>query len=68
MNTNEGTVDRLIRIAVGLVLAILMLTGVVSGLLGWVFLVLGGVLAVTGAVGFCPLYALFGVRTCRVNT
>ena len=57
--TNEGTADRTIRVVLGL--AILSLTFVgphtLWGLVGLVPLA-------TGISGFCPLYTVFGIRTC----
>lgn len=66
MTRNEGRLDRALRGILGIALATLFLTGLVAGWLGWVLLALGAVLLVTAATGFCPLYALFGVRTCAV--
>lgn len=62
MTRNEGTVDRVLRVIVGLVLIALALTGVFSPW-GWV----GVVPLVTGLVGVCPVYSIFGIRTCRVS-
>jgi len=59
MKLNAGTVDRALRVIVGLVLVTLAATGTV-GLWGWI----GVVPLLTGAIGFCPAYAIFGVKTC----
>ena len=57
---NLGTVDRAIRVVAGL----LFLLWVPFGM--WTFWSIAGlVLIVTGIVGFCPLYRLFGISTCR---
>jgi hypothetical protein len=64
MATNEGTVDRIIRVVLGiaaLVGAFAVGLGSVGGVL---LLVVGGVLALTGAIGFCPLYRVLGISTC----
>lgn len=61
---NEAAWDRTLRIVVGLVLLYLGWAGVVGGTLGVVFRFLGVLPLVTGVVGFCPAYALFGVSTC----
>jgi hypothetical protein len=59
MKINEGTIDRALRVVAGLVLIGLAATGTV-GLWGWI-----GVLPlVTGIVGICPAYAIFGMSTC----
>lgn len=62
MNTNEGTVDRGLRIAVGAVLIGMAATGTV-GMWGYI----GVIPLITGAVGTCPLYALLGINTCAVR-
>lgn len=64
---NEGTIDRGIRIAVGVVLLVLGWGGFVEGTLGTVFSWLGFVPLLTGLVGWCPLYALFGMSTCPIE-
>lgn len=56
---NEGTLDRAVRIIVGVALLSLTVIGPKS-LLGLV----GVVPLATGIVGFCPLYGLFGINTC----
>ena len=61
---NEATWDRVLRVVAGLVLLYLGWAGVVDGTLGTVFKVLGFLPLVTGLVGFCPAYALFGISTC----
>lgn len=66
MTTNEGTVDRSIRALLGVVAVVgAALIGVGSAP-GIALLVVAGILLVTAAVGFCPLYRVFGVSTCRV--
>lgn len=68
MKKNMGSADRIIRILVAAVFAILYFTGTVTGTLGIVLLVLGGIFVLTSLVSFCPLYAPFGIKTCSVNT
>lgn len=58
---NEGTIDRILRVGVGLALIAMVFVGPQSPW-GW----LGLVPLITGLVGFCPLYRLVGVNTCRV--
>jgi hypothetical protein len=62
MSTNEGLLDRVIRVIIGLVLIALAVTGRWSPW-GWI-----GVLPlITGLVGFCGLYQILGIRTCPVR-
>lgn len=62
MARNEGTIDRALRVILGLVLIGLTLTGKV-GVWGWV----GVVPLVTGLIGSCPLYSIFGISTCKLR-
>lgn len=64
---NEGTVDRAIRVVLGLVLLALAWMALGASLLGIIVGIVGLVLLVTGFVGFCPAYRLIGVRTCSVT-
>ncbi|MCH8557623.1 MAG: DUF2892 domain-containing protein [Balneolia bacterium] len=67
MKKNMGTADKAIRSVVALVVAILYFTGVITGTLGVVLLVFAGVFLLTSLVSFCPLYAPFGIRTCKAE-
>lgn len=60
---NEAGWDRIVRIALGVVLLALGWGGVVEGTLGTVFQWVGFVPLLTGLAGWCPLYAIFGFRT-----
>lgn len=60
-----GTADRVIRVILALVMAILYFTETVSGTLGLVLLILAGVFLLTSIVSFCPLYKPFGISTCK---
>jgi hypothetical protein len=56
---NVGSVDRVLRIAVGLALVSLVFIGPKTAW-GWI----GVVPLLTAVVGICPLYSLLGIRTC----
>lgn len=59
--TNEAIWDRALRIFVGVILLYLGWAGVVDGALGMVFKIGGFLPLVTGVVGYCPAYAIFGI-------
>ena len=59
MNKNVGNTERMIRIGGGLILVVLAASGTI-GLWGY----LGLLPMVTGAIGWCPPYALLGINTC----
>jgi hypothetical protein len=63
MKTNEGTIDRALRILAGLVLIALAATGTV-GVWGWI----GVVPLATGLLGWCPAYTLLGINTCPMKS
>lgn len=65
MKTNMGTLDRIFRVLIALVIGYLYYTGAVSGTLGIVLLILAAVFVLTSLIGFCPLYTLFGFNTCK---
>ena len=63
---NESPLDRGIRVVLGLVLAWLgFASGSVTGALATGLGVVGIVLLATGITGFCGMYRLFGISTCR---
>lgn len=66
MKTNESAADRTIRVVLGLVLAALAGFNMVNGVAAIVVGVGAAIMLLTGLVGFCPLYALFGFSTCKV--
>ena len=66
MTINEGTADRSIRALLGIVAAVGAIVVGVGSAPGIVLLALAGILLVTAAVGFCPLYRVLGISTCRV--
>ena len=63
MKTNEGTIDRALRIIAGLALIALATTGTV-GAWGWI----GIVPLATGLLGWCPAYTLLGLNTCPMKS
>ena len=60
---NEHTFDRTLRIVVGLLVLSLAFVGPKTG---WAYL--GAIPLLTGLLGSCPLYTLFGVSTCKIRT
>lgn len=60
LKVNEGTIDRALRIIVGLVLISMVFTGLNTAW-GWV----GLVPLITGLVGSCPVYSILGLNTLK---
>lgn len=65
MKTNMGSIDRVIRIALALLVGLLYFTGQISGTLAIVLGVLAIIFLATSFIGFCPLYAPFKFSTKR---
>lgn len=68
MKANMGTVDRVVRVALAVVVAALIISGQLTGVLAIVLGVLAAVFVLTSVVSFCPLYLPFGISTCGTKT
>lgn len=68
MKKNMGNTDRIIRMIIAVLVAVLYFTGTLTGTVGIILLVLAGVFVLTSLVGFCPLYTLVGIDTCPRRT
>ena len=62
MTANVGGIDRILRIVVGLVLIAMVFVGPQTPW-GWV----GVIPLLTGLIGWCPPYAIFGFSTCSMK-
>lgn len=60
-----GGADRVIRVIIAAIIAVLYFTKVIPGTLGIVLLALAGIFVLTSLISFCPLYAPFGINTCK---
>lgn len=67
MTKNVGTIDRVIRVVLAIVLGYLYFSGTVTGALGIILLIIGVILLFTGLVGFCALYKPLGISTCKTK-
>ena len=67
MKKNIGTIDKIVRIVIALVIVALYFTHVIIGVLAIVLLVFAGVLLLTSLFSFCPLYLPFGIKTCKTK-
>ncbi|MDN3677652.1 DUF2892 domain-containing protein [Flavobacterium paronense] len=68
MKKNMGTTDKLIRIVLAVIVAILYFTNTISGTVAIVLGALAVVFVLTSLISFCPLYAPFGINTCSNKT
>ena len=67
MKRNMGNTDRIIRILFAVVVAGLFFTNVIGGVLAIVLGAVAGIFLLTSLVNFCPLYAVFGISSCKVE-
>ena len=63
MKKNMGTLDRIIRLALVVLIVVLYFTGVISGTWAIILGILAVILLVTSLISFCPLYLPFGIST-----
>jgi len=63
MKANMGSADRIVRIILAVVMAVLYFQGIVAGTLGIVLVVAAVIFALTSIISFCPLYAPFSLST-----
>ena len=67
MKKNMGSADKGIRVAIAIVIALLYYFNVVEGTLAYVLMALAIIFLLTSFISFCPLYAPFGINTCKTN-
>ncbi len=63
MKKNIGSVDKVVRILVAIIIAGLYFANLISGTVSIILLLLAGVLLLTGFMNFCSLYLPFGIST-----
>lgn len=68
MTKNVGNADRIIRVVIAIA-AVAGAAAVGFGSIGaWLLIAVAAIMLVTAAVGFCPLYRVFGASTCKVES
>jgi len=63
MKKNMGSIDKVIRIVIALVIVVLSLTKIVTGTWAIILLILAVIFVATSFISFCPLYLPFGINT-----
>jgi fatty acid desaturase len=64
MKKNMGSADRIIRLIIAAVIAVLYFTKVISGTLGIILIILAVIFLLTSFIAVCPLYIPFKLSTC----
>jgi hypothetical protein len=67
MKKNVGTIDKVVRILVAVVISGLYFSNIISGTVAIVLLILAGVFILTSFMSFCPLYLPFGLSTRKMD-
>jgi len=67
MSTNESPIDRVIRVVIAVAAVVVAFVVGASSVLGIILFVVAAIMLVTAATGFCPLYRVFGMSTCKVS-
>jgi hypothetical protein len=65
MKKNMGTIDRVLRIILAIVVAVLIYMGTLTGVAAIVLGIIAGIFLITSIVGFCGLYSIVGIKTCK---
>lgn len=67
MKKNMGNLDKGIRLVIVITIALLYFNNIIEGTLGLVLLALAAISLITTFIGFCPLYTLLGINTCKTK-
>ena len=67
MKKNMGSTDRFIRLFIAVAFLTTFYTDTVGGILGYIMVAIAGILIVTTFFGFCPLYSVLGINSCKVK-
>ncbi len=63
MKKNVGTIDKVIRTVLAVLISVLFFTHVITGLLGVLLMIPAAVLLITVLISICPIYLLLGINT-----
>jgi hypothetical protein len=67
MIKNIGTVDKVLRILLAVIVAVLIITKVLTGAAAIILAIVAGMFLITSLLGFCGLYSLIGINTCKTR-
>lgn len=67
MKRNMGKIDKILRFAIAVIIALLIYYEVIGGALSYILLTVAAVFLLTSLTGFCPLYGLFGLSSCKMK-
>tara|TARA_R110002050_G_C8672708_1_gene492216 strand:- start:97 stop:306 length:210 start_codon:yes stop_codon:yes gene_type:complete len=67
MTKNMGSADRIVRTLIAIVAIYLYFSGTVTGVVGIILIVISAIFLLTSLISFCPLYRIFGLKTCKTK-
>lgn len=67
MKRNMGKIDKILRFTIAVIIALLIYYEVIGGALSYILLTVAAVFLLTSLTGFCPLYGLFGINSCKMK-
>ncbi len=67
MKKNMGSVDKVVRLLLAAIFILLFVFNAVPVVFGYILLALAAIFILTSLVNFCPLYAIFGIKTCKTK-
>ena len=67
MKRNMGRIDKIVRFTIAVAIALLVYYEIIEGALSYILLTLAAVFVLTSLTGFCPLYGLFGLNSCKMK-
>jgi Protein of unknown function (DUF2892) len=67
MKKNIGTTDKIVRLVLAAIIAVLYFTNVISGTTAIVLGAVAIILVITSLINFCPIWAVFGKSTCKIK-
>lgn len=68
MKKNMGNTDRIIRTLIVAAVVGLFFMNIISGTVAIILGVVAGIFLLTSVVSFCPIYAIFGLNSCKVDS
>jgi len=67
MKPNIGSVDKIVRILIAIIIAVIYFTGMISGTIAIILLIFASIFILTSFISFCPLYIPFRISTRKKN-
>jgi len=67
MKKNMGNTDKGIRVFLAIIVSLLYFFNIIEGTLAYILMAFAIIFLLTSFISFCPLYAPFGISTCKTK-